>query len=139
MQRARLRTVTIVTSSFLATIVCAHRPLPETLVNSNRTSPDGKWKVAWHCDDKASFDACTITLSRQTDGRVVFHHSTFPRYIRAVWNRHSTKYLLLDAPDNANTFLWLFRTQNGDAVIEKVDYEAISAEIEGTRPEARAG
>ncbi len=80
---------------------------------------------------------CIIALSRESGGQVLFRHSRFPRYIKAVWNRNSTKCLLLDASDNANTFFWLFRIRNQQKTVEKLDYEAISAEIERAKPETR--
>ena len=76
---------------------------------------------------------CLATLM----AKFFFRHSTFPRYIQAVWNHDSTKCLLLDAPDNASTFVWGFRIQNGGGGYKKLDYEAISTEIERVRPEAR--
>jgi hypothetical protein len=110
--------------------------LPKTLINSTRRSPDGRWEVRWQCQETPTAK-CNLHFSRVSDGSVVFQHSTFPRFIRALWNRTSTKCLLLDAPDNASTFLWLFRIQKREVAVEKLDYEAIGTEIERTRPEAR--
>ncbi|PYJ95108.1 MAG: hypothetical protein DME62_02075 [Verrucomicrobia bacterium] len=58
---------------------------------------------------------CLATLM----AKFFFRHSTFPRYIQAVWNHDSTKCLLLDAPDNASTFVWGFRIQNGGGGYKK--------------------
>jgi hypothetical protein len=135
MPGTRLRKIAVIAALPLAMAVSASWPVLEMLANATRPSPDGRWKVVWHCDDGVASDACSISLCRQLDGRVFFRRSTFPRYIQAVWNRNSTKCLLLDAPDSANTFLWLFRTRNQQATVEKLDYKLISAEIESGRPE----
>ena len=119
--------------------VLAHsgRPaLPERLIHSIRRSPDGRWEVAWRCQETPT-PKCRVVFSRVSDGRVFFQRSTFPRYIQAVWNRTSTKCLLLDAPENANTFLWLLRIRHPAAAVEKIDDELIWTDIERARPEAR--
>lgn len=131
----RSRDLQLIFGIVLALVLPSHAELPQTLVEAKRPSPDGRWAITWHCEDRWESDACSIALSRRSDGKVFFRHSTFPRYIKAVWNRNSTKCLLLDAPDNANTLLWLFRVRNRKATTEKLDYEAIGREIERARPE----
>ncbi|PYJ18808.1 MAG: hypothetical protein DME96_00945 [Verrucomicrobia bacterium] len=121
----------------LALALPAQSRLHEMLANATRPSPDDRWKVNWRCDERSERGPCIITLSRESDGQVFFRHSPLPRYIKAVWNRNSTKCLLLDAPDNANTFLWLLRIRNQQTTVEKLDYEAISTEIERAKPETR--
>jgi hypothetical protein len=54
-----------------------------------------------------------------------------------VWSADSTRCLLLDAPDNANSYLWLFRVKGSDIAIEKLDYGSISNIIEAAVPAAR--
>jgi hypothetical protein len=136
MQRARLGKVVILVALLTTLASSGRAKLPETLISRTRPSPDSRWKVTWRCQETPT-PKCSVIFSRVSDGRVFFRHSTFPCYIQAVWNRNSTKCLLLDAPDNANTFLWLFQIRNRHATTETLDYEAISAEIEQTRPEAR--
>src|SRR5260370_34190342 len=123
-QGTRFGIIAFVAASLALTLPAQSR-LHETLANAPRPSPDDRWKVNWRCDERSARGPCTITLSRESDGQVLFCHSPFRRYIKAVWNRNSTKCLLLDAPDNANTFLWLFRIRNQQQTVEKVDYEAI--------------
>jgi len=90
-----------------------------------------------------------LALRREVGARAV-HHSfsrirrasffppfTFTPLYQGGLHRNSTKCLLLDAPDNANTFLWLFRIRNQQTTVEKLDYEAISTEIERAKPETR--
>jgi len=54
-----------------------------------------------------------------------------------VWSSDSTRCVFLDAPDNANSYLWLFRVRGRDIGIEKLDYEKIGAAIEAAVPAAR--
>jgi hypothetical protein len=72
-----------------------------------------------------------------SDGKVFFTHHTSDRYIAAVWSSDSTKCVLLDAPDNASSYLWLFRVRGRDIATEKLDYEDISKTIEAAVPSAR--
>ena len=53
------------------------------------------------------------------------------------WSSDSSKCVLLDAPDNANSYLWLFRLQGRDIATEKLDYANISNEIESAVPGTR--
>jgi hypothetical protein len=78
-----------------------------------------------------------VALSRRSDQKVLFTHHTSDRYIKAVWTSDSTRCVLLDAPDNANSHLWLFRVQGRDIATEKLDYEKISDRIEAAVPAAR--
>jgi hypothetical protein len=82
--------------------------------------------VSWHCKRTWQPDSCTISLSRQGDGKVFFTHQTNDRYIQAVWRSDSSRCVLLDAPDNANSHLWLFRIRGRGIATEKRDYEKIS-------------
>ena len=100
-------------------------------------SPDSQWLVVSHCEDTADSDSCTVVLSRRADGKVFFTHQTFPRYIKAVWSSDSRRCLLLDAPDNANSYLWLFRVKGREIATEQVDYKKISAAIEAAVPATR--
>ena len=100
-------------------------------------SPDGRWLVASRCEDTAEADSCNVMVSRRADGKVFFTHHTFPRYIKAVWSSDSSRCVLLDAPDNANSYLWLFRVKGREVATEKLDYEKISADIEAAVPAAR--
>jgi hypothetical protein len=100
-------------------------------------SPDGAWLVACDCKGTWQPGSCSIALSRRSDSKVFFTHHTNDRYIKAVWSGDSTHCLLLDAPDNANSYLWLFRVQGRDIATEKLDYENISKAIEAAVPAAR--
>lgn len=100
-------------------------------------SPDGKWLVASRGPDTRKPGSCNIALSRRADGKVFFTHRTVPRYIKAVWSSDSSRCLLLDAPDNANSYLWLFRVKGRDITTEKLDYGKISDRIEAAVPKAR--
>jgi hypothetical protein len=100
-------------------------------------SPDRRWLVVSHCEDSWQPDSCSIVLSRRADGKVFFTHHTFPRYIKAVWSSDSSRCILLDAPDNANSYLWLFRIKGREVATEKLDYEKITADIEAAVPAAR--
>src|SRR5205823_7376277 len=82
-------------------------------------------------------DSCSIALSHRSDHQVFFTHHTSDRYIKAVWSSDSTRCVFLDAPDNANSYLWLFRVRGRDIATEKLDYEKISAAIEAAAPAAR--
>ena len=105
--------------------------------DDSRPSPDGRWIISWHCKRTWQPDSCGISLSRQPDGKVFFTHQTNDRYIQAAWSSDSSKCVLLDAPDNANSYLWLFRVRVRDIATEKLDYEKISADIEAAVPAAR--
>jgi hypothetical protein len=105
--------------------------------DDSRPSPDGRWIVSWHCKRTWQPDSCGISLSRQPDGKVFFTHQTNDRYIQAAWSSDSSKCVLLDAPDNANSYLWLFRVRVRHIATEKLDYEKISADIEAAVPAAR--
>jgi hypothetical protein len=100
-------------------------------------SPDGRWLVASQCGDTRAPDSCSIALSRRADGKVFFTHHTSPRYTKAVWSSDSSRCVLLDAPDNANSYLWLFRVKGREVATERLDYETISADIEAAVPAAR--
>ena len=100
-------------------------------------SPDGRWLVTWQCGDTPESDSCSIALSHRPDEKVFFTHHTSPRYIKAVWSSDSSRCVLLDAPDNANSHLWLFRVKGREVSTEKLDYEKISADIEAAVPAAR--
>jgi hypothetical protein len=136
MQSTCLGKLAILVALLTTLSVSGRAKLPVTLVSNARASPDGRWKVTWHCQE-APTPKCGVTLSRVSDGHVFFQHSTFLRYIEAASNSNSTKCIFLDAPDNANTLLWLFRIRNQQATAEKLDYEAISMEIERTKPHTR--
>jgi hypothetical protein len=70
----------------------------------------------------------------RADGKVFFTHHTVPRYIKAVWSSDSSRCVLLDAPDNANSYLWLFRVKGREVATEKLDYDRISRDIETAIP-----
>jgi hypothetical protein len=106
-------------------------------VDDSRPSPDGRWIVTWHCKRSWQPDSCSISLSRQPDGKMFFTHQTNDRYIQAVWSNDSSKCVLLDAPDNANSYLWLFRVRGRDIATEKLDYAKICDEIESAIPATR--
>jgi hypothetical protein len=105
--------------------------------STSRPSPDGRWRVAWHCAGTWQADSCNIAVSRLSDGKVFFTHHTSDRYIAAVWSADSKMCILLDAPDNTNSYLWLFRVQGRDIATEKLDYEKIGHDIEAAVPAAR--
>jgi len=105
--------------------------------DDSRPSPNGRWIVSWHCKRTWQPDSCSISLSRQPDGKVFFKHQTNDRYIQAAWSSDSSKCVLLDARDNANSYLWLFRVKGREVATEKLDYEKISADIEAAVPAAR--
>ncbi len=136
MKKTGLRKIVILIGLINAMAFSGRAALPETLTRSIRRSPDGRWEVAWQCQETPT-PKCRVVFSRVSDARVFFQRSTFPRYIQAVWNRTSTKCLLLDAPDNANTFLWLLRVRPPAATVEKIGDEVIWTEIERARPETR--
>ncbi len=100
-------------------------------------SPDGKWLLVCDCKGTWQSDSCSIALSRRSDHKVFFTHHTSDRYIKAVWSSASTRCVFLDAPDNANSYLWLFRVKSRDIATEKLDYEKISAAIEAAAPAVR--
>ena len=106
-------------------------------VDDSRPSPDRHWIVSWHCKRTWQPDSCSISLSRQLDGKVFFTHQTNDRYIQAAWTSDSSECVLLDAPDNANSYLWLFRVNGREVTTETLDYEKISANIEAAVPAAR--
>jgi hypothetical protein len=99
-------------------------------------SPDRRWVVAWNCKGTWQPDSCSIALSRASDGKVFFTHQTGDRLIQAVWSSDSSRCVLLDAPDNANSYLWIFRIQGREVAREKLDYDKISADIEAAVPRA---
>jgi hypothetical protein len=66
----------------------------------------------------------------------VFTHHTSDCF-KAVWSSDSTRCVLLDAPDNANSYLWLFRLQGRDIATERLDYDKISNMIEAAVPATR--
>ena len=118
---------------FASALMCSGDPLP----HRKWMSPDGKWLVTCDCKGTWPPDSCSIALSRPSNGRVFFTHHTSDRYIKAVWSADSNRCVLLDAPDNANSYLWLFRVQGRDIATEKLDYEKISERIEAAVPAAR--
>jgi hypothetical protein len=98
----------------------------------SRPSPDGQWLVAWTCNGNRQADSCSITVSHHADLRVLFSHQTSDRDIQAAWSSDSSKCLLLEAPDNANTCLWLLRVRGRNLITEEIKSEKISASIEST-------
>jgi hypothetical protein len=98
------------------------------------TSPDGRWLMACDCKGTWQSDSCRIALSRLADKKVFFTHQTSDRYIKAVWSSDSSRCILLDAPDNANSYLWLFRVEGREVATEKLDYETITHDIEAAVP-----
>jgi hypothetical protein len=100
-------------------------------------SPDGRWLVTCDCKGTWQPDSCSIALSRPSNGKVFFTHHTSDRYIKATWSADSNRCVLLDAPDNANSYLWLFRVQGRDIATERLDYEKISERIEASMPALR--
>jgi hypothetical protein len=105
--------------------------------DTSRPSPDAAWLVSWHCARTWQPKSCSVALSRATDGKVFFTHRTSDRYIAAMWSADSTRCLLLDAPDNANSYLWLFRVRGREVATEKLDYEKISERVEAAVPATR--
>ena len=114
----------LITAAFTAPSAFAEMPQRES------PSPDGKWLFAWRCGDPPARHACNIALSVRAEGKVFFTHDTSPRHIKAVWSSDSSRCVLLDAPDDANSYLWLFRVNGREVVTEILDYEKISADIE---------
>jgi hypothetical protein len=100
-------------------------------------SPDSRWVVTCECKGTWQPESCSIALSRTSDRKVFFTHHTTDRYIAAAWSGDSRTCVLLDAPDNANSYLWLFRRQGRDIATEKLDYGTISDRIEAAVPAAR--
>jgi hypothetical protein len=64
-------------------------------------------------------------------------HHTSDRYIAAVWSPDSSKCVLLNAPNNANSYLRLFRVRDHEITTETLDYDNISNTIEDAVPAAR--
>jgi hypothetical protein len=128
-----MRRVLIFVFTFASAFTCSGDPSP----HREWTSPDGKWLVICDCKGTWQPDSCSIALSRRSDQKVLFTHHTNDRYIKAVWTSDSTRCLLLDAPDNANSYLWLFRVQGRDIATEKLDYAKISDRIEAAVSAAR--
>ena len=118
-------------------LVFALTSLADPPADVSRPSPDGRWIVSWHCKHRWQTDSCSISLSRQPDGKVFFTHQTNDRYIQAVWSSDSSKCILLDAPYNANSYLWLFRLRERDIDTEILDYNKISKDIEAAVPALR--
>jgi hypothetical protein len=128
-----MRRLLILALAFVSVLTCSADPSP----HREWTSPDGKWLVTCDCKDRWQADSCSIALSRRSDQKVLFTHHTNDRYIKAVWTRDSTRCVLLDAPDTANSYLWLFRVRGGDIATKKLDYDKISDRIEASVPAAR--
>jgi hypothetical protein len=124
--------VLILTFIFASALTSSGSPSP----HHEWTSPDGRWLVACACNGTGP-DSCTIVLSRRSDQKVFFTHHTNDRYIKAVWSSDSTRCVLLDAPDNANSFLWVFHVRRRDISTEKLDYDKISDRIEAAVAAAR--
>jgi hypothetical protein len=118
---------------FVSTLTCWSDPPP----HREWPSPDGEWVVTCACEGTRRDDSCSIALSRRDDTKALFAHHTNGRYTKAAWTSDSTRCALLDAPDNANSYLWLFRVQGRDIAIEKLDYAKISDRIEAAVPAAR--
>ena len=117
--------------------VCGITLAAESPSNTSHPSPDGKWLIAWHCTGTWRPDSCRITLSRTSDRKVFFMHHTRDRYIAAVWNPDSSKCVLVNAPNNANSYLSLFRVEGHEITTETLDYDNISNTIEEAVPAAR--
>ena len=117
--------------------VCSITLAAESPSNTSHPSPDGKWLIAWHCAGTWRPDSCRITLSRTSDHKVFFMHYTRDRYIAAVWSPDSSKCVLLNAPNNANSYLSLFRVRGHEITTETLDYANISNTIEEAVPAAR--
>ncbi len=115
----------------------AGESFPQSVSQRESISPDRRWTVAWNCKGTWQPDSCTIALSRRADGKVFFTHETSDRYIKAVWSSDASRCIVLDAPDNANSYLWLFRVRGREIATEKLDYEKIGSDIEAAVPAAR--
>jgi hypothetical protein len=118
---------------FASTLTCSAEPSP----HREWTSPDGKWLITCDCQGPWQANSCSIALSHRSDPKVLFTHHTNGRYTNAAWSGDSTRCVLLDAPDNANSHLWPFRVQGRDIVTEKLEYAKISDRIEAAVPAAR--
>jgi hypothetical protein len=90
-------------------------------------SPNGKFAVSWNEDR-------TIRLIRLADHRILFVKETAPRYTLAKWNPQSSRCLLVDAPDNANSTLILFIVSADSITTKEIDYGLISSAIEDAYP-----
>jgi hypothetical protein len=128
-----MRRVMVLAFSFASAATCLCQPAP----HREWPSPDERWLVTCDCKGTWQPDSCSIALSRRSDAKVFFTHHTTDRYIKAVWSSDSTRCVLLDVPDNANSYLWLFRVQGRDIATEKLGYDKISKMIETALPATR--
>jgi len=122
----------------LVLMMCGAAPLlAGSPGNGSRPSPDGRWTASWQGWGTLGEGSCHISFLRRADQKVFFTHDTNCRYVDALWNAQSTKCVLLDAPDNANSYLWLFRIHGKEVTHEELDYGAVSNLIEQAIPAAR--
>jgi hypothetical protein len=125
--------VLVIAFSFAFAATCLCQPAP----HREWPSPDKRWLITCDCKGTWQPNSCSVALSRCSDAKVFFTHRTSGRYIKAAWSSNSTRCVLLDAPDNANNYLWLFRVQGRDIATETLDYGNISERIEAAVPTAR--
>ena len=101
------------------------------------SSPDGK-------ADIVIADGCLKTApDRVVRGIYLVDHAAFksillgmsiPRYSRVCWNHQSNRVVIWDAPDNANTRLWLATRKAGQWLVTSVDFGSM---LERAHPTTR--
>ena len=96
-----MRRFLILAVTLASALTCSGDPSP----HREWASPDGRWLVTCDCKGPRQPDSCSIALSRCSDQKVLFTHHTNDRYTEAMWSSDSTRCVLLDAPDNANSSL----------------------------------
>ena len=107
-QGTRFGIIAFVAASLALTLPAQSR-LHETLANATRPSPDDRWKVNWRC--RRAGRASLLFLANQA-GKFFSAIHVSPAISRRSGIAILQNCLLLDASDNANTFLWLFRIRN---------------------------
>lgn len=87
-------------------------------------APNNTLEVVWHdvaAERNSDKVVRVINMLDTADLRVIFSHATVPRYTGAVWSEDSVRCAVFDAPNNANTSLWIFVRKNSVWKKEDVD------------------
>jgi|GEM_PF-2390978 len=95
-------------------------------------SPDGAMTIRWEDQTR---DRRTISLL--ASHTMVWSTRTFPRYTRAAWRSDSKACVIWNAPDNANTQIWLVRRDGQRIRVSSLSYVSICQAVESARSDLR--
>jgi len=136
-QGTRFGIIAFVAASLALTLPAQSR-LHETLANATRPSPDDRWKVNWRC--RRAGRASLLFLANQA-GKFFSAIHVSPAISRrsgiAILQNVSCLMLPIMRTRFFGSFGFEISRRHQQKTVEKLDYEAISTEIERAKPETR--